>query len=154
MGAGVWFTSAGLPVYGIGPWRKPPDCQSVAWSSPQENCAYESEFEAHGEGLFPKDFFGKLYAYFDDIQGLVPVMAKSFGVGEERIRVWGQPRNDGIFVAHDREAILRGLYRDLPEYKNIVLYAPTFRDGGETRLFPFADYDRDTLGIFWKKKSF
>lgn len=28
---------------------------------------------------------------------LIPLMARSFAVSEDKIKVWGQPRNDGLF---------------------------------------------------------
>lgn len=153
LGAGVWFTSAGLPVYGTGLGEN--RLIVNLWHGvPLKRIALMDRNLKRTARVYFRKIFSENYTHIlTTSRGLVPVMAKSFGVGEERIRVWGQPRNDGIFVAHDREAILRGLYRDLPEYKNIVLYAPTFRDGGETRLFPFADYDRDTLGDFLEKEK-
>ena len=80
-------------------------------------------------------------------------MAKSFQVPEDRLRVWGQPRNDCIFAPPDRKQILEDVYPDLPEYKKVVLYAPTFRDYGNTRLFPFEDFDKKVFEDFLEQEK-
>ena len=80
-------------------------------------------------------------------------MAESFSVPESRIKVWGQPRNDGIFEKKDRQEILKKIYGELPEYRKTVLYAPTFRDYGAVRLFPFEDFDRERLEDFLEEQK-
>lgn len=34
----------------------------------------------------------------------------------------------------------------LPEFDSLLLYAPTFRDDGETRLFPFEEFHGENRG--------
>ena len=80
-------------------------------------------------------------------------MARSFAISEDKIKVWGQPRNDGMFQKNDRSKILGSLYPDLPEYTKTVLYAPTFRDYGQVQLFPFKDFDPKHLEAFLEEKD-
>ena len=60
----------------------------------------------------------------------------------------GQPRNDGMFQPNDPALILSGIYPDIPEFERTVLYAPTFRDYGQVRLFPFDDFDLNRMEAF------
>ena len=75
-------------------------------------------------------------------------MAESFDISENLIRVWGQPRNDGMFQPNDAASILSGIYPELPEFERTILYAPTFRDYGQIRLFPFDDFDLNQMEAF------
>ena len=80
-------------------------------------------------------------------------MARSFAVSEDKIKGWGQPRNDGLFQKNDCHEILGQLFPDLPEYTKTVLYAPTFRDYGQVQLFPFKDFDQKQLEAFLDEKN-
>ena len=61
----------------------------------------------------------------------------------------GQPRNDLIFFLRTEKNLLGEIYPALPNYQKVILYAPTFRDYGNTRLFPFEDFDQKSVsGIF------
>lgn len=126
--AGVWFTSAGLPVYGprlgrnrliINLWHGVP-LKKIALMDP--NLKKMSR-------IYFKKIFSENYTWIlTTARELIPVMAKSFQVCEEQIRVWGQPRNDLIFFPPDRKKILGEIYPALPNYQKVILYAPTFRD--------------------------
>lgn len=153
LGAGVWFTSAGLPVYGTGLlrrrmivnlWHGVP-LKKIALLDP--NLGKLSRF------YFKKIFSENYTCILTTSRSLIPLMAESFAVPENKIRVWGQPRNDGMFQAKDRRKLLREIYGELPEYRRTVLYAPTFRDYGEVRLFPFEDFDMERLEKFLEKEK-
>src|SRR5699024_4165367 len=102
---------------------------------------------------FKKIFSDNYTCILTTSRALVPLMAESFSVPESRIKVWGQPRNDGIFEKKDRQEILKKIYGELPEYRKTVLYAPTFRDYGAVRLFPFEDVDREPLEGFMEEQK-
>lgn len=53
-----------------------------------------------------------------------------------------------MFQPNDPALILSGIYPDLPEFERTVLYAPTFRDYGQVRLFPFDDFDLNRMEAF------
>ena len=74
-------------------------------------------------------------------------------MNRKKSKVWGQPRNDMLFKENVAKEILRKIYPDLPEYRGIILYAPTFRDYASTELFPFEDYDKDKLEAFLEKEK-
>ena len=153
LGAGVWFTSAGLPAYGtnlrrsrliINLWHGIP-LKKIALLDPNLN---------NGARLYFRKIFSENYTcVLTTSRKLVPLMAESFAIPEKRIKVWGQPRNDGMFAPKDRNAVLAGIYGELPSYKKAVLYAPTFRDGGSVRLFPFEDFDRERLDAFLEQEQ-
>ena len=61
------------------------------------------------------------------------VFSNAFGIGEDRIKIIGLPRNDELVCGdiNDRICNLRKKF-SIPEGKKVILYAPTFRE-----------YDRD-----------
>lgn len=151
--AGVWFTSAGLPVYGTG-LGKNRLIVNLWHGVPLKKIALMDPNLKKAARIYFKKIFSENYTWIlTTSRALVPVMAKSFQVSEDRLRVWGQPRNDCIFDPPDRKQILEGIYSDLPEYKKVVLYAPTFRDYGNTRLFPFEDFDKKVFEDFLEQEK-
>lgn len=151
--AGVWFTSAGLPVYGTG-LGKNRLIVNLWHGVPLKKIALMDPNLKKAARIYFKKIFSENYTWIlTTSRELVPVMAKSFQVSEDRLRVWGQPRNDCIFDPPDRKQILEGIYSDLPEYKKVVLYAPTFRDYGNTRLFPFEDFDKKVFEDFLEQEK-
>lgn len=151
--AGVWFTSAGLPVYGTG-LGKNRLIVNLWHGVPLKKIALMDPNLKKAARIYFKKIFSENYTWIlTTSRALVPVMAKSFQVSEDRLRVWGQPRNDCIFDPPDRKQILEDVYSDLPEYKKVVLYAPTFRDYGNTRLFPFEDFDKKVFEDFLEQEK-
>ena len=151
--AGVWFTSAGLPVYGthlnrdrviVNLWHGIP-LKKIALMDPNL-------------GKMARVYFRKIFTenytwILTCSKALIPIMAESFAIEQEKIKVWGQPRNDMLFKENVAKEILKKIYPDLPEYRGIILYAPTFRDYASTELFPFEDYDKDKLEAFLEKEK-
>lgn len=151
--AGVWFTSAGLPVYGthlnrdrviVNLWHGIP-LKKIALMDPNL-------------GKMARVYFRKIFTenytwILTCSKALIPIMAESFAIEQEKIKVWGQPRNDMLFKENVAKEILKKIYPDLPEYRGIILYAPTFRDYASTELFPFEDYDKDKLETFLEKEK-
>lgn len=153
MQCGVWFTSAGLPVYGVG-LRKRYIIVNLWHGVPLKKIGLLDPNLKGVKRLYFKKVFSDNYRYIlTTSRKLVDVMRDSFEVEEKRIKIWGQPRNDGIFQAVDSRKILTKLYTNLPEYDRIILYAPTFRDNSVTRLFPFPDLDIKKLEDFLEKKK-
>ena len=151
--AGVWFTSAGLPVYGTG-LGKNRLIVNLWHGVPLKKIALMDPNMKKAARIYFKKIFSENYTWIlTTSRELVPVMTKSFQVSEDRLRVWGQPRNDCIFAPPDRKQILEGIYSDLPEYKKVVLYAPTFRDYGNTILFPFEDFDKKVFEDFLEQEK-
>ncbi len=151
--AGVWFTSAGLPVYGtklrknrliINLWHGVP-LKKIALLDP--NLQKTARF------YFRKIFSENYTCILTTSRALVPLMAESFAVPQTAVKVWGQPRNDGLFQSIDRKSLLEKIYGSLPEYEKAVLYAPTFRDYGKVRLFPFEDFDAGKLEEFLEREK-
>lgn len=153
LSAGVWFTSAGLPAYGTGLHKK--RLLINLWHGvPLKKIALLDPNLKKAARIYFKKIFSENYTcILTTSHELIPLMARSFAVSEDKIKVWGQPRNDGLFQKNDCREILGQLFPDLPEYTKTVLYAPTFRDYGQVQLFPFKDFDQKQLEAFLDEKN-
>lgn len=151
--AGVWFTSAGLPAYGTN-LRKNRLIINLWHGVPLKKIALLDPNLKKAARIYFKKIFSENYTcVLTTSHELIPLMARSFAISEDKIKVWGQPRNDGMFQVNDRKKILGGLYPDLPEYGQTVLYAPTFRDYGQVKLFPFEDFSLEQMEAFLEEKK-
>ena len=153
LSAGVWFTSAGLPAYGIGLHKKRLIINLWHGVPLKKIALLDPNLKKAARIYFKKIFSENYTCILTTSHELIPLMARSFAVSEDKIKVWGQPRNDGLFQKNDCREILGQLFRDLPEYTKTVLYAPTFRDYGQVQLFPFKDFDQKQLEAFLDEKN-
>ena len=151
LSAGVWFTSAGLPAYGTGLHKK--RLIINLWHGVPLKKILDPNLKKAARIYFKKIFSENYTCILTTSHELIPLMARSFAVSEDKIKVWGQPRNDGLFQKNDCREILGQLFPDLPEYTKTVLYAPTFRDYGQVQLFPFKDFDQKQLEAFLDEKN-
>ena len=145
--AGVWFTSAGLPVYAlkVGKNRR---IVNLWHGVPLKKIALMEPNVSAWERAYFKMMFSENYeSILTTSDTLIPVMAESFAVSEDKIKVWGQPRNDVLLDKSQQKKKLSDFVQ-VPEYKKAVLYAPTFRDNGTTKWFPFEDFDKKKLQAF------
>ena len=153
LSAGVWFTSAGLPAYGIGLHKKRLIINLWHGVPLKKIALLDPNLKKAARIYFKKIFSENYTCILTTSHELIPLMARSFAVSEDKIKVWGQPRNDGLFPKNDCREILGQLFPDLPEYTKTVLYAPTFRDYGQVQLFPFKDFDQEQLEAFLEEKN-
>lgn len=153
LSAGVWFTSAGLPAYGTGLHKKRLIINLWHGVPLKKIALLDPNLKKTARIYFKKIFSENYTCILTTSHELIPLMARSFAVSEDKIKVWGQPRNDGLFQKNDCREILGQLFPDLPEYTKTVLYAPTFRDYGQVQLFPFKDFDQKQLEAFLDKKN-
>ena len=153
LSAGVWFTSAGLPAYGTGLHKKRLIINLWHGVPLKKIALLDPNLKKAARIYFKKIFSENYTCILTTSHELIPLMARSFAVSEDKIKVWGQPRNDGLFQKNDCCEILGQLFPDLPEYTKTVLYAPTFRDYGQVQLFPFKDFDQEQLEAFLEEKN-
>lgn len=153
LSAGVWFTSAGLPAYGTGLHKKRLIINLWHGVPLKKIALLDPNLKKAARIYFKKIFSENYTCILTTSHELIPLMARSFAVSEDKIKVWGQPRNDGLFQKNDCRKILGQLFPDLPEYTKTVLYAPTFRDYGQVQLFPFKDFDQEQLAAFLEEKN-
>ena len=153
LSAGVWFTSAGLPAYGTGLHKKRLIINLWHGVPLKKIALLDPNLKKAARIYFKKIFSENYTCILTTSHELIPLMARSFAVSEDKIKVWGQPRNDGLFQKNDCRKILGQLFPDLPEYTKTVLYAPTFRDYGQVQLFPFKDFDQEQLEAFLEEKN-
>ena len=153
LSAGVWFTSAGLPAYGTGLHKKRLIINLWHGVPLKKIALLDPNLKKAARIYFKKIFSENYTCILTTSHELIPLMARSFAVSEDKIKVWGQPRNDGLFQKNDCREILGQLFPDLPEYTKTVLYAPTFRDYGQVQLFPFKDFDQEQLEAFLEGKN-
>lgn len=151
--SGVWFTSASLPVYGFN-LNKNRLIVNLWHGIPLKKIALMEENVSFVMKMYFKYIFSENYTYILTTSNkLISIMAESFRVQEDIIKVWGQPRNDFLFIKKDKKRVLNILYDDLPSYENIILYAPTYRDEYDTKLFPFRDFTTNELNQFLEKNK-
>lgn len=151
--AGVWFVSAGLPVYALGVGKKH-TIVNLWHGVPLKKIVLMEENVSKLTKLYFKYVFSKNYRYvLTTSQNLVPIMAKSFDIAEEKVKVWGQPRNDAILQGNTKGKRLKEKISGLPSYKKVILYAPTYRDGKAVSLFPFADMDMERLHDYLEEQK-
>lgn len=139
----VWFTSTAPPLYGVG-FRKKYRIINLWHGVPLKKIGMEQENLGRLTKLYYKYLFADNYeAVVTTSEELIPVMSRSFLVEPERVKVWGQPRNDMLFQKMDAGAQMKNIFRGerLPEFTRLLLYAPTFRDHGETKVFPFPEFE-------------
>lgn len=76
-------------------------------------------------------------------------MSRCYHTKLENTWVTGYPRNDFAFYRND------SILEQIPyaKGKKILLYAPTWRDTGKTRLFPFDDFDIKKLEQFLNENN-
>ena len=153
LSAGVWFTSAGLPAYGTGLHKKRLIINLWHGVPLKKIALLDPNLKKAARIYFKKIFSENYTCILTTSHELIPLMARSFAVSEDKIKVWGQPRNDGLFQKNDCHEILGQLFPDLPEYTKTVLYAPTFRDYGQVQLFPFKDFYQKQLEAFLEEKN-
>ena len=153
LSAGVWFTSAGLPAYGTGLHKKRLIINLWHGVPLKKIALLDPNLKKAARIYFKKIFSENYTCILTTSHELIPLMARSFAVSEDKIKVWGQPRNDGLFQKNDCRKILGQLFPDLPEYTKTVLYAPTFRDYGQVQLFPFKDFNQKQLEAFLEEKN-
>ena len=153
LSAGVWFTSAGLPAYGTGLHKKRLIINLWHGVPLKKIALLDPNLKKAARIYFKKIFSENYTCILTTSHELIPLMARSFAVSEDKIKVWGQPRNAGLFQKNDCREILGQLFPDLPEYTKTVLYAPTFRDYGQVQLFPFKDFDQKQLEAFLDEKN-
>ena len=173
----VWFTSTAPPLYGVG-FRKKYRIYNLWHGIPLKTIGMEQKNLSPVTRAYYRYFFADNYTgVLTTSSRLVPLMSRSFLVEPERVRVWGQPRCDCLFEKADAQKVLREIFQDkipegngetcrgadadqkadaaVPDFDKAVLYAPTFRDHGETRLFPFPEFDggngRERLEAFLKE---
>ena len=151
----VWFTSTAPPLYGVG-FRKKYKIINLWHGVPLKKIGMEQENLSVITRLYYKYLFADNYeAVVTTSHKLVPVMSRSFLVEPERVKVWGQPRNDMLFVRQSASEILESIFENevgnekVIQYSDkFILYAPTFRDHAPTKLFPFIEIDLKELISF------
>jgi CDP-glycerol glycerophosphotransferase len=147
--AGVWFTSAGLPVHILFSGKKR-IIFNLWHGTPLKKIATRDKTSSWLKITLLKLFHSRNYTYISTSSSkLINMFSESFAVKSDIIKVLGQPRNDWLLNNSDSsEEWFGNHFSNLPENEKIILYAPTFREYGQTELFPFSDYTLDKLEEF------
>lgn len=153
LNSGVWLTSAGLPVYGIN-LNSERIIINLWHGVPLKKIALKENNVSSLNKAYFKYIFSNNYTYIlTTSKEIAPIMQKSFEVDKNKIKIWGQPRNDAIFNTNNRKEILNSIYGELPKFYGLILYAPTYREYTKTKFFPFDDFDRLKLDTFLEKNK-
>ena len=106
----------------------------------------------------------KIFSYFVHFytatsQNLVDIFAKSFILPINKVKVFGQPRNDYIHLPVPRST-LRNFYSDIDPKSKCVIYAPTWRKSkygtsfdNSAQFFPFKGFDFGAFNEFLKTNN-
>lgn len=153
--AGVWFTSAGMPVYALGS-GKTHIIINLWHGVPLKKIALMEANVSRLKRLYFKKVFSNNYTVIaTTAQRLVPIMAQSFAVKDECIRVWGQPRNDELNACRlgERKLMEQPQWMKRIQDSKAVLYAPTYREYQDTSWFPFKDWDAKAFSDFLEENN-
>ena len=84
----------------------------------------------------------------DDIAKVAP---KMFGCKESQIAILGEPMNDRIF--NPNEKLFKSIFGEKILKQKNILYAPTWRQDGSLKLFPFDDMEWDNFVAFLEENN-
>ena len=151
--ASVWITSVGFPVHLI--FSRYNRMIINLWHGvPLKKIALLEEDVSFIKKIYIKLFHSMNYSFvLTTSENLVDIYTRSFHVNRSKIKILGQPRNDLLNNSTERNAVLEKIYHELPDYKYLILYAPTFRDKSKTILFPFLDFDIDQINTWLSKNN-
>jgi CDP-glycerol glycerophosphotransferase len=106
-----------------------------------------------------KLFSNFITAYITTSKNMIDIMAQSFILPKEKIKVLGQPRNNYLNKTISKKEITK-FYNDINKDSKFILYAPTWRKskyGGsfdsEVKYFPFDDFDMEELENYLEKEK-
>ncbi|MCR5135336.1 MAG: bifunctional glycosyltransferase family 2 protein/CDP-glycerol:glycerophosphate glycerophosphotransferase [Clostridiales bacterium] len=113
-------------------------------------CGAFKKFGVDGTSMFPA-VDALTHQYYDLVavssEAVRPIYAQAFDIDIEKVQALGSPRTDLLFDEAWKEEKRRRIYEQHPEWqgKQIILYAPTFRDLPgipRSRFRPVLDFGR------------
>lgn len=137
--AGVWVTSAGLPyiflqknkyrvIYNL--WHGVP-LKKIGLLENKLSNTYKKIYKS----LYSEKYTKVLCTSTK----IADVYMQSFGINYDRLLFCGQPRNAEIHT--ESKLNLRGILNIDDKISKLILYAPTFRENMQTKLFPFPNFN-------------
>ena len=80
------------------------------------------------------------------------LMERCFLIDPKKFYYLGHPRNDAL-LKNNGTRKLPDILNNIPEYKEVILYCPTYRRDNPTKFFPFADLDLQHLNRFLEENK-
>lgn len=143
--AKVWvISSTEMPVFGIFQ-RFNRIVYYVGHGTPLKNIFLLNKSSRKLRILYNKLFKYNFTYILSTSLEFVTIMSNVFNISKKNIIIMGQPRNDILWNTEGRNKKYKNIFN--MNGKNI-LYAPTWREGEEIKLFPFADFNLDYLNHF------
>ncbi|SDN09052.1 CDP-glycerol glycerophosphotransferase [Fictibacillus solisalsi] len=149
--AGVWITSTGMPIR-LNFFHKDRVIVNLWHGVPLKKIGLLDHNISIIRKLIIKRVYSKCYSFIStSSKNLITVMADSFLVSKDKIRVLGQPRNDKLLCKSPSK--IEDYFENIPLYKKIILYAPTFRENTCTNFFPFNDRNLSEVDRFLEENQ-
>lgn len=150
--AGVWITSGGLP------FRFP----FINRNRVVVNIGHGMPLK--GLGLDNKDNtliqnigIRLIYSQYDLISATSKLfqsfLKRSYASSNEQVQIIGNCWSDSVLNYKNPMEVLMPIYKSLPSFKKIILYAPTWREHSDTWIFPFKDFEISQLEDFLERNS-
>lgn len=148
----VWLISAGLVLEGIGLHRNRV-IVNLWHGIPLKRIVLLENRKSYFYKVIFRMLYSRNYTHITTTSNaFIPIMAKSFGVTEKTIKVWGQPRTDQLLKNEIDDNKLVKEITVARTKKRIILYAPTYRNN-PTKFFPFSDFSVDNLNSFLEENK-
>lgn len=96
----------------------------------------------------------KKYTHFITTSNFVSMIyASSYNINLKKFYPIGYPRNDLLFLKQSKSDLFKKYGYDINDTDFTILYAPTFREWENTKIFPFQNFDFKDFTNFLKNNN-
>jgi len=81
------------------------------------------------------------------------LISEEFQLNPKKFQYLGHPRNDILLSGASDNKIVTKTIRNVPTYKKVILYCPTYRRDNSVEILPFGDLDTEKLFKFLEESE-